>query len=277
MGKTFLGLYAIAHLKGPKLIVVPTRTLIEQWEERLQKLLDLGLRVDVQVVTYHAYETVKNKPWTLVVFDEAHRLPANSFSRLATVSTKYRIGLSGSPYREDGRTSCIVALTGYPVGVDWTEFIRRGLIKKPDIEVRIVSGEAEKIRIAEAESRDSKGTVIVFCDGLGFGARVAARLKCPHIHGQTDDRLKTISESKVAVVSRVGDEGLSVPTLTKTIEVDFLGGSRRQEAQRVGRLLHAEKKGEHLCLMTRVEFDKFEHRFLALEEKGFKVTVREKA
>lgn len=276
MGKTFLGLYAIAHLKGPKLIVVPTRTLVEQWEERLQRLLDLGLRVDVAIATYHAWETVRNKDWTLVIYDEAHRLPASTFSRLSTLRTKYRIGLTATPYREDGREAFVVALSGFPVGVDWTEFVRRGFIKKPDVEVRIVSGEAEKLRTTEVESRDSKGTVIVFCDKIDMGARFAARLKCPHIHGDTDDRLKTISSSKVAVVSRVGDEGLSIPTLSKTIEVDFLGSSRRQEAQRVGRLLHADRKGEHLCLMTRDEFDKFEHRFLALEEKGFKVTVREK-
>jgi hypothetical protein len=34
-------------------------------------------------------------------------------------------------------------------------------------------------------------------------------------------------------------------------------------------------KGEHLVLMTRDEFDRFERRFLALEEKGFKVVVKE--
>lgn len=276
MGKTFLGLYAVAHIKGPKLIVVPTTTLVEQWEDRLQKLLDISLRVDVEICTYRAYEKVKDRDWAVVIFDEAHCLPAKTFSRLSTLRTKYRIGLTATPYREDGHENYVVALSGYPVGVDWSEFVRRGLIKKPDIDVRIVSGEGEKIRVTEAEVRSTKGTVLVFCDGLAFGARIASKLKCPHIHGETDNRIKTITASKVSVVSRVGDEGLSVPTLTKTIEVDFLGGSRRQESQRVGRLLHSEKKGEHVCLMTRGEFDRFQNRFLALEEKGFKVNVREK-
>ena len=78
------------------------------------------------------------------------------------------------------------------------------------------------------------------------------------------------------MVSRVGDEGISLPNLRKVIEVDFLGGSRRQEAQRVGRLLHATAPGKHVVLMTREEFYAFERRFYALEEKGFKVTVRMK-
>lgn len=33
-------------------------------------------------------------------------------------------------------------------------------------------------------------------------------------------------------------------------------------------------KGQHVVYMTREEFERFEGRFLALEEKGFKVNVR---
>lgn len=276
MGKTFLGLYAIAHLKGPKLIVVPSTTLVEQWEKRLVECLELGLRSDVTVCTYHAWAKIKDRDWTLVIFDEAHYLPASTFSRMSTLRTKYRIGLTATPYREDGRESYVVALSGYPVGVDWVEFIRSGLIKKPDIEVRIVSGPAEKARACEVEARGVKGSVFIFCDGLAFGASIARRMGIPHVHGDTKERLKIIESNRVVVLSRVGDEGLSVPDLRKTIEVDYLGGSRRQESQRVGRLFHTGGKGEHLCLMTRDEFDRFQNRFLALEEKGFKVTVREK-
>jgi DNA excision repair protein ERCC-3 len=241
MGKTVLGIYAIAHLKGRKLVVCPTRTLVEQWEDRLQKWLSLGLRHDVRVVTYHSWEKVKDEDWTLVVFDEAHRLPANTFSRLASLRTKYRIGLSATPHREDGRENFIVALTGFPIGVDWTSFIRSGLIKKPDIEIRIVRNWTEKLKIAETEAKVSKGSSIVFCDSIALGAQAAARLKCPHVHGETTKRLEILKGAKTAVVSRVGDEGLSLENLTKVVEIDFHGGSRRQESsQRVGRLFHAE-------------------------------------
>lgn len=37
------------------------------------------------------------------------------------IDTKYRIGLSASPYREDDRTEYIFALTGMPVGIDWQD------------------------------------------------------------------------------------------------------------------------------------------------------------
>lgn len=276
-GKTVIAAYAIANLRGPKLIVVPTKTLIEQWQDRLTKWLDLSLRSGehpIDLITYNSYEKVRDKQYALAVFDECHRLPANTFSRLASVRCKYRLGLSATPYREDGRTNAIIALTGWPVGVDWNEFIRTGVITKPHVEVRIVSGWNEKLRQVVIEVERTKGKTIIFSDSLELGARTAARLGCPHVHGGTDNRLKVIAGAKVSVVSRVGDEGLSLPDLQKVIEIDFLGGSRRQEGQRVGRLLHADKPGQHLVLMTQEEFDNFEGRFRALEEKGFKINVR---
>ncbi len=273
-GKTVIGCHAIASLKGRKLIVVPTRTLVEQWEKRLREWVDFGLRQDVRIVTYNSWDKVRDEDWTLAIFDECHRLPANTFSRLASIRAKYRMGLSATPYREDGRTNYIFALTGLPVGVDWSKFLREGRIHAPEIEVRIVQGWIEKKRVTAAEVQATKGKTLVFCDSIDRGRELAARLECPHVHGGTKDRLKVVEDNDVVVISRVGDEGLSVPTLKKTIEVDFLGGSRRQEGQRVGRLFHATGKGEHLVLMTRVEFESFERRFLALEEKGFRVKVK---
>ena len=131
-------------------------------------------------------------------------------------------------------------------------------------------------REAESEADSTKGRMIIFCDALDRGAQLAARLGVPHISGDSRERLKTMGENRVTVVSRVGDEGVSLPDLKKVIEVDFLGGSRRQEGQRVGRLFHAKGQGEHLVFMTRDEFERFEGRFLSLEEKGIKVNVVER-
>jgi len=273
MGKTFIGAFAIAHLKQRALVVVPTTTLKEQWEHKLRRWVSHNKVYSTKIVTYNSWDKVKDEDWGLVIFDECHRLPANTFSRLATIRAKYRIGLSASPYREDGRTSYIFALTGIPVGIDWTEYLRGGLVAKPKVRVQLVSGWQEKARVTEDEVRSNKGSTLIFCDGIDNGRSLAGRLRCPHIHGGTSKRLDAIASSKVIVSSRVGDEGLSIPGLTKVIEVDFLGGSRRQESQRVGRLFHSEEKGSHLVLMTREEFDKFEGRFLALEEKGIHVEV----
>lgn len=271
--KSVFGVRAITRVKGRKLVVVPTRMLVDQWCDRLRQWTSESYQTSV--VTYQSWDRVKDKDWSLVVFDECHRLPANTFSRMSTVRAKYRIGLSATPIREDGRTNHIFALTGRPVGTDWNYFVREGLISKPQVEVRIVGGWREKAAITEAETKSTKGRALVFCDSIDQGRAIAARLGCPHVHGETrGDRLAAINAARISVVSRIGDEGLSLQDLEKVIEVDFLGSSRRQESQRVGRLFHSGGKGRYITLMTQDEFDRFEGRFLALEEKGIKVEVR---
>ena len=42
-------------------------------------------------------------------------------------------------------------------------------------------------------------------------------------------------------------------TLATVVEYDFHGGSRRQEAQRYGRVMHGASTGEHLILMIDAE------------------------
>jgi len=44
-----------------------------------------------------------------------------------------------------------------------------------------------------------------------------------------------------------------------------------QESQRFGRLMHSEKKAQHIILMTRKEFDSYQKRLRAIIERGFKI------
>lgn len=68
-GKSFFGIYVLARIKGEKLVVVPTLTLKEQWEERIEKHIP-ELKNEIEVVTYHAYEKLRNKEFNLIIFDE---------------------------------------------------------------------------------------------------------------------------------------------------------------------------------------------------------------
>jgi len=269
-GKTWFGLHAGAKIKGKKLVVVPTRTLIEQWNERINKYIRL---VDEwEVVTYHAFDKLKNKEFALIIFDEVHHLPANSFSRFSTLRTKYRIGLSGSPYREDGRTDYIFALTGFPIGLSWESLIELGVLEVPDIRLYIVSNWQDKEKkIGELLLIDKK--TIIFCDGIQLGNRLSKKFDIPFVSGSTTKRLEIINQSSVSIVSRVGDEGLSIPEIQRVIEVDFLFGSRRQEGQRLGRLFHGEEKGEHIIIMTEKEFEDYQKRLYAIQEKGMKLEI----
>ncbi len=269
-GKSIFGLYALARVKGRKLVVVPANTLKEQWVERINRYIP-EYAGEIEVITYHSYHKVRDKEYVLTVFDEAQHLPSNTFIRLSTIKTKYRIGLSGSPFREDGRESYIFALTGYPVGMDWRKLIDLGIVKVPLFKVYILKSQREKLRVLGDLLRIPVKTII-FCDYIDLGKKISRQFNIPFVYGDTKNRLEKIRENEVVVVSRVGDEGLSIPDIERVIEVAFLGGSRMQESQRFGRLMHSQKdEPEHIILMTEKEFERFEKRLYAITQRGFRI------
>ena len=96
------------------------------------------------------------------------------------------------------------------------------------------------------------------------------------IYGQSKNRLVAAQKEKVLVISRVGDEGISLEDLERVIEFAFLFGSRRQELQRLGRLFHSSFIGEHVILMTKEEFNLHRKRLYSIYEKGIEVTIEER-
>ncbi len=269
-GKSLFGLYALARIKGRKLVVVPTVSLREQWISRIQEYIPEYMH-EIDVITYYSAHKVLTNEYTLTIYDEVHHLPANSFVKLATIKTKYRIGLSASPWREDGRENYIIALTGYPIGMDWQELIKQGIVKEPIFKVYILKDQRHKMKKLEELLRIPVKTII-FCDYIDLGKKISKKFNIPFVYGETRERMKIIQESDVCVVSRVGDEGLSLPNIERVIEVAFLYGSRQQESQRFGRLMHSLKEEpEHIILMTEKELQAYEKRLYAITERGFRI------
>jgi superfamily II DNA or RNA helicase len=96
-------------------------------------------------------------------------------------------------------------------------------------------------------------------------------LEIPMISGETKNRLELIKKSKSFVASRVLELGVSIKDLEHIIEADFLFGSRREEVQRTGRLMHSIVKGKvHDIIMTKDELEQYGKRLYGLYEKGFR-------
>ncbi|MDH5481581.1 MAG: hypothetical protein OEY22_01685 [Candidatus Bathyarchaeota archaeon] len=279
-GKSQYALDLIDRLKGPKLIVVSTLSLKEQWFERL-KLMPLNRRIECFVVTYQGHNEIqrlikKHKEFTLCTYDEVHHLPAKTFMRLSTIPCKYRLGLTGSPYREDGHINYIMALTGYPLGLTWSKFIAEGIITMAQVQVHVLWKPRHKLALLDDLLKRDLGKTMIFCDSLDLGNEIANRYGLEWIHGATRKRLDTIRKNERIVISRVGDEGLSIPELDTIVEVDFLGGSRMQALQRIGRLAHRliepdKEPAVHHILMTEDELEKYGKRLLAYYDKGYKI------
>ena len=278
-GKTFLCLEALASLKGPKLIAVPSRALVEQWRARLALYLQPDAVAEVTVTTYQGAEKHLAKSWTLFVADEAQRVPADFAIRTAMhIRTEARIGLSATPFREDGQHDLLPLLCGFPIGADWPITERQ----RPTVTVWLVANDQAKLtKVRElcAAPPHSPGQTLVFSQYLQQGERLGRALGVPFVSGRTPARkqLQLIQEHSTIVVSSIADMGLSVP-VSRVIEASFLFGSRMQAGQRLGRLANEftgkRHAGEHHVLMTTVEYDRYAKRLLAYEAWGLEVDIR---
>lgn len=125
-GKTYLAHLAMQATPRSTLITVPTLDLMHQWYEQLLKTFpgaDVGLlgggsrdRTPILVATYdsaaiHA-ETLGNQ-YGLLICDECHHLPSDFNRVIAEYSiAPYRLGLTATPDRTDGRHADLDQLLG---------------------------------------------------------------------------------------------------------------------------------------------------------------------
>ncbi|BAB66691.1 DEAD/DEAH box helicase [Sulfurisphaera tokodaii] len=124
-GKTQVALKIVSIMKVATLIVVPTIDLITQWKERINKYLDFDPGIigggedslkGITVITYDsAYtraEELGNK-FPLLIFDEVHHLPSEGYSIMAQLfASPYRLGLTATPERDDGKHELYPILVG---------------------------------------------------------------------------------------------------------------------------------------------------------------------
>jgi len=273
-GKTVVGTYAFSTVKGRKALLVPTLTLKEQWR---QFFTDNCPRLLNEVEIY-TYKGMSNQDWiklsreefALMVFDESHWLPAPTFSKIATLHIKYRMGLSASPKREDGKEKWIVALSGIPVGEDWRNLMQILGKKYHTVNVHVVKDYDAKFELLKELYNPNRRTLI-FVELLAHGEKIAEHFSLPFISGTTKHRLNVIKNAKSFVASRVLELGVSVKDLEALIEYSFQKGSRREAIQHAGRLMHSELEGRvHDILFTVEELELYGKRLYGLYEKGFR-------
>lgn len=292
-GKCFFGAIALTRLAGQHIVFAHNGTVLETWLAHLQRYAprveihkewkpartrvrvfdaDNSLRCTIHFFSYMTRYAFENDAYVLAIYDESQWLPGNSSHRKALINCEYRIGLSASPYREDGRADLIGMLTGQTVGEDWNEGIEDGLLKSVPVQVWLVGSLEHKHAMLAKLLLDDKRTLI-FSESIEDGQTIAARNGVPFIYSATKDRLDVVRDNKVICMSRVGDCGLDIPDLTRVVEFSFHGGSRAQSMQRYGRLLHSREESEHVVLMTHQEHERFGKRLRVLSKKGFQITV----
>ena len=123
-GKTHIALEIIRRLSVSTLVVVPTLALLEQWKEKLSIFGDYvgefsGRKKELKPITVTTYDSayinaeLLGDKFLLLVFDEVHHLPAESYRQVAEMSiAPFRLGLTAIPEREDGLHKLLPELVG---------------------------------------------------------------------------------------------------------------------------------------------------------------------
>ncbi|MFB6094476.1 MAG: DEAD/DEAH box helicase [Halanaeroarchaeum sp.] len=298
-GKTIAALGVVAELGAETLVLVPSRELAGQWREEVLRHTDLaagdvgeyhGGTKEIRPITIATYQIAgmerhrrlfDERRWGLVVYDEAHRVPAPVHRLTADLQGRRRLGLTASPVREDDRERDIYTLIGPPIGTDWDALFDAGFVERPEVEVRYVPWESEHakeehasasrhrarqlaatnpakidaIRDALAEHPDAKA--LIFVEYLDHGDDIAEALDVPFVSGETPhaERARLFQafrrgDRERLVVSRVGDEGIDLPDAELAIVASGLGGSRRQGTQRAGRTMRPSGNATMVVLAT---------------------------
>lgn len=123
-GKTVMALRIIAERKQRTLVIVHTKELLNQWQERAIKFLGLrpeeigvigdgkcrlGMRFTVGIVNsiFNKQEELRNEFGHIVV-DECHRTPSRTFNEsVGSLNAKYKLGLTATAGRNDNLTDLI--------------------------------------------------------------------------------------------------------------------------------------------------------------------------
>jgi superfamily II DNA or RNA helicase len=124
-GKTLVAHLAIDDRRRGTLVVTPTLDLVRQWHDGLRTTF--GMRIglvgggdyDIQPLTVTTYDSAYlhmehlGSRFGLVVFDECHHLPGESYALGARFClAPFRLGLTATPERNDGRDPVLDQLIG---------------------------------------------------------------------------------------------------------------------------------------------------------------------
>lgn len=124
-GKTLVAVLAISAKQRSALVVVPTIDLLNQWYDALASTFGVEVGIvgggyhEVASLTVTTYDSAflhmdrLGPRFGLIVFDECHHLPSESYALAARMSlAPFRLGLTATPERTDGREQLYAELVG---------------------------------------------------------------------------------------------------------------------------------------------------------------------
>ena len=290
-GKTTIGLGAIAAIPTKALVLVHTSDLAEQWITRCKQQLDVEATLvgagnfdDSGRVVVALFQTLTNMRWSeryfwakqfgLVIVDEAHHTPAETFSDvMMTMPAKHRLGLTATPERADKLTdilywhfgtklheittknlmdagvvmspNVVVLQTGWspPRGEDWVKMVGKMVAS---------TQRNEFIEDVAMQLLETGRQVLLLSDRVAHCEIMAERLQQRGVESQalvgrlSKKRRKELleragsGEIRVLTATTLADEGLDLPGLGAVIMTVPTKNMPRVQ-QRIGRVMRTSE------------------------------------
>jgi DNA excision repair protein ERCC-3 len=223
---------------------------------------------------------IESREWGLMILDEVHVVPADMFKKVTfKVKAHSKLGLTATLLREDDKIQDLNFLIGPKLyEANWQELSEQGHIARvqcaevwcpmttefyseylkaptPNKKALLFTMNPRKFQACQFlikyhEKRGDK--IIVFSDNVYALRTFATRMGMPFIYGATPqrERLEILENFQfndsisTVFLSKIGDTSLDLPEATCLIQISSHYGSRRQEAQRLGRILRAKRRND---------------------------------
>lgn len=219
------------------------------------------------------------REWGFIILDEVHVVPAAMFRRVVSaIAAHAKLGLTATLVREDDKISDLNFLIGPKLyEANWMELSQKGHIANVQCAevwcpmtaefyqeylretarkrmllyiMNPTKFQACQFLIQYHEKRGDK--IIVFSDNVYALQEYALKLGKPFIYGSTpqQERMNILQnfqyndQINTIFLSKVGDTSIDLPEATCLIQISSHYGSRRQEAQRLGRILRAKRRND---------------------------------
>lgn len=289
-GKTLVGLAIMSQVKTSTLIIVDKPSTIDLWKTEIADKTDLSVKnvsaysdteATVQPVTIATYQQLATKSafakevlsakWGLVIYDDAHKIPAETYVETTDIESQFKLALASTLARSDQKGTEIYSL----IGPKWYEILPRTLesrrflrpVRYFEIRIPLENGEhisrhrtandARQRRIAAFNSLKFRAldkllewdkNIVIVTYYRNLAKSIAEKYQIPLLnttkHPRRDQLIEHFNQaigSRLVITSVL--ESLPVKNMDIILAVSYNKGSEREEYLRLGKVA-AYQSGE---------------------------------
>ena len=264
-GKTTIGISIAEMMNVVTVVACPTRDIVKQWQERI------GKNENIHVTTYKSLsKTMAIANPKMLIVDECHHMASSTLKEAceSTGSIEYFLGLTATPYREDGEHPILNWYLGDTVyKISFDELVNQKHIMRPTFRLKqtmfdyryegdhsamlsALERDADRNRRIIAELRElvkQFRKVLAIVRTIEHGEEIANMLKSDEIRmefvqGSMNKKKRAEIVEKAAkgnidimIATQLADEGLDCPAMD-TLVLCSPTKAHGRVVQRIGRV-----------------------------------------